>query len=70
MRLENLDTDLRPPPAAIRCTHEAIDDDAANSYPSYLPMSPSSAWLTFSSGFAWRKLTALVEDMFRRKLVT
>ncbi len=32
LRLENLDTDLRPPPAAIRCTHDAIDDDAANSY--------------------------------------
>ncbi|RDJ98407.1 pyridoxal phosphate-dependent aminotransferase [Paraburkholderia lacunae] len=32
LRLENLDTDLRPPPAAIRRTHDAIDDDAANSY--------------------------------------
>ena len=32
LRLENLDTDLRPPPEAIRRTHEAVDDDAANSY--------------------------------------
>jgi N-succinyldiaminopimelate aminotransferase len=32
LRLENLDTDLRPPPAAIRRTHEAIDNDDANSY--------------------------------------
>lgn len=32
LRLENLDTDLRPPPDAIARTHEAIDDDDANSY--------------------------------------
>lgn len=32
LRLENLDTDLRPPPAAIAATHAAIEDDAANSY--------------------------------------
>lgn len=32
LRLENLDTDLRPPAAALARTHEAIDDDAANSY--------------------------------------
>ncbi|MGH8779502.1 pyridoxal phosphate-dependent aminotransferase [Paraburkholderia sp.] len=32
LRLENLDTDLRPPADAIRRTHEAIDDDDANSY--------------------------------------
>ncbi len=32
LRLENLDTDLRPPAEAIACTHEAIDDDDANSY--------------------------------------
>ncbi|WP_133646586.1 pyridoxal phosphate-dependent aminotransferase [Paraburkholderia flava] len=32
LRLENLDTDLRPPVDAIRRTHEAIDDDDANSY--------------------------------------
>ena len=32
LRLENLDTDLRPPAQALARTHEAIDDDAANSY--------------------------------------
>ncbi len=32
LRLENLDTDLRPPAAALAATRAAIDDDAANSY--------------------------------------
>ncbi|MEV6035590.1 pyridoxal phosphate-dependent aminotransferase [Nonomuraea sp. NPDC052116] len=32
LRLENLDTDLRPPAVAIAATHAAVDDDAANSY--------------------------------------
>jgi aspartate/methionine/tyrosine aminotransferase len=32
LRLENLDTDLRPPPEAIAATHAAIEDDDANSY--------------------------------------
>jgi N-succinyldiaminopimelate aminotransferase len=32
LRLENLDTDLRPPPAAIAASKAAIDDDDANSY--------------------------------------
>jgi aspartate/methionine/tyrosine aminotransferase len=32
LRLENLDTDLRPPAQALARTHEAVDDDAANSY--------------------------------------
>lgn len=32
LRLENLDTDLRPPRVAIEATRKAIDDDAANSY--------------------------------------
>jgi len=32
LRLENLDTDLRPPQAALDFTRQAIDDDAANSY--------------------------------------
>lgn len=32
LRLENLDTDLRPPDVAIAATRAAIDDDAANSY--------------------------------------
>jgi aspartate/methionine/tyrosine aminotransferase len=32
LRLENLDTDLRPPPVAVELTRAAVDDDAANSY--------------------------------------
>jgi aspartate/methionine/tyrosine aminotransferase len=32
LRLENLDTDMRPPDAAIAFTRQAVDDDAANSY--------------------------------------
>ncbi len=32
LRLENLDTDLRPPQVAVEVTHHAIEDDDANSY--------------------------------------
>ncbi len=32
LRLENLDTDLRPPQSAIEFTKRAVDDDSANSY--------------------------------------
>lgn len=32
LRLENLDTDLRPPLVAVEATHAAIDRDDANSY--------------------------------------
>jgi aspartate/methionine/tyrosine aminotransferase len=32
LRLENLDTDLRPPEVALAATRAAVDDDAANSY--------------------------------------
>ncbi len=32
LRLENLDTDLRPPRVAIASTKSAVDDDSANSY--------------------------------------
>jgi aspartate/methionine/tyrosine aminotransferase len=32
LRLENLDTDLRPPQVAMEATHAAIDRDDANSY--------------------------------------
>ncbi|MGA8453809.1 MAG: aminotransferase class I/II-fold pyridoxal phosphate-dependent enzyme, partial [Streptosporangiaceae bacterium] len=32
LRLENLDTDLRPPRVAVELTRATIDDDAANSY--------------------------------------
>lgn len=32
LRLENLDTDLRPPRSAVQFTKSAVDDDSANSY--------------------------------------
>jgi hypothetical protein len=32
LRFENLDTDLRPPQAALDFTKQAVDDDDANSY--------------------------------------
>jgi hypothetical protein len=32
LRLENLDTDLRPPQSALAFTKNAVDDDDANSY--------------------------------------
>jgi aspartate/methionine/tyrosine aminotransferase len=32
LRLENLDTDIRPPRVALEVTRAAVDDDAANSY--------------------------------------
>lgn len=32
LRLENLDTDLRPPSSALAFTRQAVDDDDANSY--------------------------------------
>ncbi|MFI0454318.1 pyridoxal phosphate-dependent aminotransferase [Actinomadura sp. 6N118] len=32
LRLENLDTDLRPPAVALEATRAAVDDDDANSY--------------------------------------
>ncbi len=36
LRLENLDTDLRPPAAALAVTRAAVDDDDANSYLPFL----------------------------------
>ena len=46
LRLENLDTDLRPPAAALDATRRAIDDDAANSYlpfQGHLPLREAAA---------------------------
>ena len=36
LRLENMDTDLRPPQAAILATHQALESDACNSYLPFL----------------------------------
>lgn len=40
LRLENLDTDLRPPAEALARTRDAIGDDAANSYLPFLGQWP------------------------------
>ena len=40
LRLENLDTDLRPPRSAIDFSREAVDDDGANSYLPFLGLDP------------------------------
>lgn len=40
LRLENLDTDMRPPPAAVAFTKRAIDDDDANSYLPFIGINP------------------------------
>jgi aspartate/methionine/tyrosine aminotransferase len=52
LRLENLDTDLVPPEAALRATREAVGDDDANS------------WLPFTGKAALRRAVA---DQFRER---
>ena len=40
LRLENLDTDMRPPDAAMAFTKRAVDDDDANSYLPFVGSNP------------------------------
>lgn len=40
LRLENLDTDIRPPDVALAATRRALEDDAANSYLPFLGQLP------------------------------
>ena len=40
LRLENLDTDLRPPQSAVGFTKRAVDDDEANSYLPFFGLNP------------------------------
>jgi aspartate/methionine/tyrosine aminotransferase len=40
LRLENLDTDMRPPKSALDFTKKAVDDDDANSYLPFLGLDP------------------------------
>jgi aspartate/methionine/tyrosine aminotransferase len=40
LRLENLDTDLRPPNSALDYTKQAVDDDDANSYLPFFGLDP------------------------------
>jgi len=61
LRLENLDTDLRPWPGALAETRRAIDDDAANSYLPFLGLDrlrrAAAAHVARQSGVAydWRR---------------
>src|ERR1700751_4987792 len=40
LRLENMDTDIPPPRAAILATHQAIQNDASNSYLPFMGQKP------------------------------
>lgn len=61
LRLENLDTDLRPWPAALEETRRAVDEDAANSYLPFLGLDrlrrAATAHVSRLSGVAydWRR---------------
>ena len=65
LRLENLDTDLRPWPGALEATRAAIDDDAANSYLPFLGQDrlrqAAAAHVFHMSGVAydWRRCCAI-----------
>src|SRR3954447_26038080 len=66
LRLENMDTDLRPPPAALEATRRAGDDDAANSY---LPF-PGFARLRRAASEHVARVSGLESDWRRQCLVS
>jgi aspartate/methionine/tyrosine aminotransferase len=66
LRLENLDTDLRPPEAALAATRRAIDDDAANSY---LPF-PGHARLRQAAAAHVSRMAGVEYEWRRSSLVT
>jgi aspartate/methionine/tyrosine aminotransferase len=51
LRLENLDTDIRPPRVAVEMTRAAVDDDSANSY---LPFQGHRDLLSAAAGHVGR----------------
>ena len=61
LRLENLDTDLRPWPGALEATRRAVDEDSANSYLPFLGLDRlrqiAAAHVTRQSGvpYDWRR---------------
>jgi len=65
LRLENLDTDIRPSPAVLAATRAAIDDDTANSY---LPF-PGSARLRAAAAAHVARLAGIEIDWRRQALV-
>ncbi len=66
LRLENLDTDLRPPPEAIDATRLAIDDDDANSY---LPFTGQDE-LRIAAAAHVTGLSGIPYDPFRNTVIT
>jgi aspartate/methionine/tyrosine aminotransferase len=66
LRLENLDTDLRPPEVALEATRRAIDDDRANSY---LPFPGHAALREAAAGHVSR-IAGVPYDWRRSCLIT
>ena len=66
LRLENLDTDLRPPPAAIAATRLALESDAANSY---LPFTGSEELRRAAAGHVSR-LSGIAYDPLRQCVIS
>lgn len=66
LRLENLDTDLRPPAAALEATRAAVDDDDANSY---LPFVGSAELREAAAGHVSR-LSGVAHDPARQCVIT
>jgi aspartate/methionine/tyrosine aminotransferase len=66
LRLENLDTDLRPPDVALEATRRAIDDDRANSY---LPF-PGHAALREAAAAHVSRIAGVPYDWRRSCLIT
>lgn len=66
LRLENLDTDLRPPTVALEATRGAIDDDRANSY---LPF-PGHARLRRAAAAHVARIAGFVYDWQRSCVIT
>jgi len=65
LRLENLDTDIRPPQEALAATRSAVDDDDANSYLPFLGMDAirqaACARMTAETGvdYDWRSQSVI-----------
>jgi aspartate/methionine/tyrosine aminotransferase len=71
LRLENLDTDLRPPQSAIDFTKRAVDDDEANSYLPFFGLNPlrkaATALVERQSGQTYNWETECVIGAGRRR---
>ena len=66
LRMENLDTDLRPPAAAIQATRDAIESDDANSYLPFV----GQARMRAAAVVRVRETSGLAYDPERECLIT